>query len=140
MNLRPVLYGYEGSTYTRMARLALELKGVDHDFVEVAAWDGTEKIPEHKGRHPFGKVPVFCHGSFEIYETAAITRYVDECFPGPPLQPVDARGRARMHQIICVHDNYIQPCWVRILASEIHFNPLYGTPVDEALVHLIKQN
>jgi glutathione S-transferase len=134
MNARPVLYGYEGSTYTRMARLALALKGVDYDFVEVAAWDGTRRIPEYQDRHPFAKVPVFSHRTFELYETSAITRYVDESFPGPALQPDGARERAQMNQIICVHDNYIQPCWIKILASEILFNPLYGQAADEGLV------
>ena len=134
MTERAVLYGYEGSTFTRMARRALALKGVGYDFVEVAAWDGTRKIPEHRDRHPFAKVPVFRHGSFEIYETSAITRYVDESFPGPALQPAGARERARMNQIVLVHDNYIQPCWVKVLASELIFNPLYGEAVDEELV------
>jgi len=131
---RPVLYGYEGSTFTRMARLALALKGVDYDFVEVAAWDGSRKIPEHRGRHPFAKVPVFSHGAFELYETGAITRYVDEAFPGPALQSSEAAARACMHQIISVHDNYVQPCWIKLLVSQLLFNPLCGEAVDEGLV------
>ena len=134
MTTRPVLYGYEGSTFTRMTRLALALKGVDFDFVEVAAWDGTRKLPEHLDRHPFAKVPVFSHGIFALYETTAITRYVDEAFPGPALQPAEAPARARMNQIIAVHDNYVQPCWVKVLAAQLLFNRLYGESVDEGLV------
>lgn len=134
MTARPVLYGYEGSTFTRMARLALALKGVGYDFVEVAAWDGTGKLPEHLDRHPFAKVPLFIDGAFELYETAAITRYVDEAFPGTALQPSEAPARARMQQIISVHDHYVQPCWIRILASQLLFNPLYGAATDDGLV------
>jgi len=128
------LFGYEGSTYTRMARLALALKDVAYDFIEVAAWDGTEKLPEHIGMHPFLKVPVLQHGDFQLFETAAITQYLDETFDGPPLQPSVVKERTRMRQLIGIHDNYVQPSWVRVLASQILFNPLYGESTDEDLV------
>jgi glutathione S-transferase len=48
-------------------------------------------------RHRFGKIPAFEHAGFRLYETGAITRYVDEAFPGPRLQPDDPRDRARMN-------------------------------------------
>lgn len=55
---------------------------------------------------PFGKIPAFEHAGFRLYEAAAITRYVDEALPGPPLQPADPRDRARMTQIVSILDSY----------------------------------
>ena len=34
-------------------------------------------------------MPAFEHDGFRLFETAAITRYVDEAFAGPALQPAD---------------------------------------------------
>jgi glutathione S-transferase len=43
-------------------------------------------------RQPFAKVPGFEHDGFALYETQAIMRYVDERFPGTPLQPEDVHA------------------------------------------------
>jgi glutathione S-transferase len=103
---RMCLYGLERSVYTRIARLALEEKGVPYLLKEVEIF-GPGGVPdEHWLRHPFGRIPVLGDEDFELYETSAITRYVDEAFPGPPLQPGNVRSRARMNQIIGLLDAY----------------------------------
>lgn len=101
-----VLFGLERSVYTRIARLAIEEKGVPCTLEEVEIF-GADGVPaEHFARHPFGRIPVLQHGDFSIYETGAITRYVDEAFPGPTLQPQDPVLRARMNQVIGLLDAY----------------------------------
>lgn len=101
-----LLFGLERSVYTRIARLALEEKGVAYSLNEVEIF-GPGGVPEeHFERHPFGRIPVLQHGNFSLYETGAITRYVDEAFPGPALQPTDPPLRARMNQVIGLLDAY----------------------------------
>ena len=100
------LYGLERSVYTRIARLALEEKGVAYTLHEVEIF-GPDGVPAvQRARHPFGRIPAFAHGDFQLYETGAITRYIDDAFDGPALQPADAALRARMNQIISVLDAY----------------------------------
>jgi glutathione S-transferase len=100
------LYGLTRSVYTRIARLALEEKGVDYRLHEVEIF-GPEGVPaEHRARHPFGRIPALEHAGFRLYETSAITHYVDEAFDGPPLQPREPAARARMNQIIGLLDAY----------------------------------
>jgi glutathione S-transferase len=102
----PVLYGLSRSVYTRMARLALEEKGVRYTLEEVEIF-GPEGVPdEHLARQPFGRIPAFAHDGFTLYETGAITRYVDEAFTGRRLQPQEPRARARMNQVIGIVDSY----------------------------------
>ncbi len=134
MTSKPVLYGYDASTYTRIARLALVEKGVDHDYTRVADWSGYEKLAGFEDLHPFTKVPVLEHGGFHLYETGAIVRYVDEVFDGPALQPASARARARMGQIISVYDSYAFPVWVKVLVTQRLFQPLTGTAPDETAI------
>lgn len=101
-----VLYGLEYSVYTRIARLALLEKAVPH-LLETVEIFGPQGVPEeHLERHPFGRIPVLRHRHFELYETTAITRYVDEAFPGSVLQPSRPEERARMNQIIGLLDAY----------------------------------
>src|SRR5262249_12100896 len=87
----PVVYGHAYSTYTRTARLVLEEKGIEYELEEVDILQGAGQSPAHLARQPFGKVPAFEHDGFRLYETIAITRYIDEAFPGPKLQPADAK-------------------------------------------------
>ena len=96
----PVVYGPAYSTYTRTARLALEEKGVDYKLEEVDILTGAGQSPAHLARQPFGQVPAFEHEGIKLYESGAITRYIDEVFPGPKLQPADPKRRARMMQFI----------------------------------------
>lgn len=100
----PILYGPGYSTYVRSVRLALAEKGVHYQFEEFDFFQGMPA--EQLARHPFGKVPAFRHDDFQLYETPAITRYVDEAFPGPSLQPETPRQRARMTQVIGILDGY----------------------------------
>lgn len=122
----PVLYGAEYSVYTRIARLALMAKGVPYRFeiVDVFAADAD------RSRHPFGKIPVLEHDGFRLYEAGAIGRYVDEAFAGPALQPEDARGRARVAQVVSVLDSYaFQP-----LVMEIYLQRVSREAPDEARI------
>jgi glutathione S-transferase len=131
---KPIVYGPAYSTYARTARLALEEKGVDYDLVEVDILQGAGRAPEHLARHPFGKVPAFEHEGFTLYETDAITRYVNEAFPGPDLEPSDARGRARMTQAIGVIGGYAYPCLITQIVIQRMVMPMLGNASDEAAI------
>ena len=101
-----LLFGLERSVYTRIARLALEEKEVSYSLQEVEIF-GPGGVPaEHLERHPFGRIPVLRCGALSLYETSAITRYVDEAYPGPALQPSDPLSRSRMNQAIGLLDAY----------------------------------
>jgi glutathione S-transferase len=101
----PVLHGYRPSVYTRAARLALVEKGVAFEEAEIDPF-ASEPSADYLALHPFNRVPTLVHDGFVLYETGAITRYVDRTFPGPALQPADARALARMDQIIGIVDAY----------------------------------
>ncbi|RON47717.1 glutathione S-transferase family protein [Pseudomonas frederiksbergensis] len=100
------LYGFDGSTYVRTAKMLLVEKGADFDQVQVNVIKGEPHLPEHLVRHPFGKVPVIDHDGFRIIETAAIMAYLDEVLPGPSLTPDNAHDRARNHMAMSIYDAY----------------------------------
>ncbi|SEM13270.1 glutathione S-transferase [Roseovarius azorensis] len=103
---KPVLYGFDGSTYVRTVRMVLADKGIEYDQVPVNVLAGEPRQPEHLKRHPFGKVPVLDIDGIRIRETDAICRYLEDIAPKPPLVPDDARARARMNEAIGLIDSY----------------------------------
>ncbi|MDF2764927.1 MAG: glutathione S-transferase [Rhodospirillales bacterium] len=123
------LYGTPISTYVRTVRMALVEKDVPYDLVE-----GWPDNPEIAKRQPFGKIPAFRHGDFELYEAFAIARYVDEAFRGPALQPADAKSRARMTQLVSMHSSYCYPTVIGGIVIERVAPKLFNRPADEAKV------
>jgi glutathione S-transferase len=79
---------------------------------------------------PFGRVPTLVHDGFALYETGAITRYIDRTFPGAALQPSEPRALARMDQVIGIVDSYGYWPMVRQVFSHGVFRRRTGQPVD----------
>lgn len=103
---KPVLYGFNGSTYVRTVRMVLADKGVEYEQVPVNVLEGEPRQPEHLARHPFGKVPVLDIDGMRIRETDAICRYLDETLSGVSLVPDDPKDRARMNEAISLINSY----------------------------------
>ena len=111
-----ILRGPAHSTFLRTARLALEEKGVAHALREADLPQAGDRRPGRAARHRPWDAPVLEHDGFSLSETAAVTRYVDETFPGPALQPADVRDRARMAQVIALADHHLHgPPAMRLL-------------------------
>lgn len=128
-----VLHGYRYSVYLRIVRLTLAEKGVDYEGIEVNPF--APDVPaSYLALHPFGRVPALVHDGFPLYETAAITRYVDRAFRGPALQPTGAQALARMDQVIAIVDSYGYWPMVRQLFVQAVMAPRRGQPTDPAEV------
>ena len=127
------LHGYRYSVYLRIVAMTLVEKNVAWTHVEVDPF--AETIPDtYLALNPFGRVPTLVHDGFVLYETTAITRYIDEAFGGTALQPADPRERARMNQIVAVADSYGYWPMVRQVFSQRVFRPAEGGAGDEAAV------
>lgn len=105
--MKPVLYGASYSVYVRVARLALLEKKIDHDLVEIDIFAEGGPPPDYLKLQPFARIPALQHGDLSIYETGAITRYLEEAFPGPRLLPEAPAARARVNQVMSVLDHYL---------------------------------
>jgi glutathione S-transferase len=129
---KPRVFGADYSVYVRSVRLALEEKGIDYELEPVDVFAASGPPASHLERQPFGRIPAFEHGDFRLYETGAITRYIDEAFAGPRLQPIDLRHRARMNQIVSIADSYLYPTLVWGIYVEQVSKPRDGISPDAA--------
>jgi glutathione S-transferase len=127
------VYGIPGSPFLRSVEIALNEKGLEYELQ--ALTPGEHKGEEYLKKHPFGRVPAFEHDGFELYETQAIIRYLDDRFPQPPLSPVDAQQRARMNQVVGIIERYFFPKAAAPIAFNRIIGPrLLGMAGDEAAI------
>lgn len=115
------LFGFAGSTFVRTARMACVEKHVEHQLRPLEF-----RADSHRALHPFLRMPVLRAGELVLYETLAITTYIDEAFDGPQLIPGGASGRARALQWISTCSDYLYRDLVGALLTE-------EDPADEVL-------
>ena len=128
------LLGLRISVYTRIARLALEEKGIDYELEEVDIFADDGPPANYLALNPFGTIPTLLHGDLVLYETSAINRYIDEISPGASLQPSVPAERARMNQIISMLDNYCYRPMVWDVYVQRVVVPTSGGVADEACI------
>ena len=105
------LHSFHLSSTSFRVRIALNLKGLDYEYVPVQLrWqDGDHDRPEYRAWNPQGNVPVLEEGDARLVQSLAIFEYLEETYPEPPLLPRDALGRARVRSLALFVACEIQP-------------------------------
>ena len=71
------LHGFDVSNYYNMIKLAMAIKGIEHQSVIVY----PNQSPEYLGLSPMGKVPALETDQGVLVETNIILEYLDEGLP-----------------------------------------------------------
>ncbi len=122
-----VVHSHPGSPFGRAVMATLEEKGAPFRLARLAP-----KSPEHLALHPFGRIPIFEHDGFRLYETQAILRYLDRVLPSPALTPSDPKRAARMDQLMNINDWYLfQGVGNVIIFHRVVGPKVLGTTPDE---------
>jgi maleylacetoacetate isomerase len=90
-----ILYDYWRSSAGYRVRIALNLKGVAHERVDVSLLDGDQRTPEHLARNPQGLVPTLAIDGHHFSQSLAILDYLDAKYPDPPFVSKDPAARAK---------------------------------------------
>lgn len=93
------LYSYYRSSASYRVRIALALKGIDHELVTVDLRQSEHSQADYRDTNPEGLVPLLEDGELRISQSMAILEYLEERFPRPALLPADAAGRARVRAL-----------------------------------------
>ncbi len=96
------LYGYWRSSASYRLRIALNLKGIQREEIEINLLDGEHRGPEYLAVNPQGLVPAMEEGGRVFGQSLAILEYLEETHPDPPLLPSDPAERARVRQLALV--------------------------------------
>ena len=138
-----IFYGTPQSTYVRTVRLLLAEAKIDYNLKDVGIFNGDNETEEYLAKNPFGKVPTVQVDGIEIYETAAITYYINEGIAGGKFTPPDLLMQTRMRQIMAIIDNYLYPPAVGTIVIQNLIVPDQGgetnrQAVEDAIVPTIK--
>jgi maleylpyruvate isomerase len=107
--LRVTLFSYWRSSCSHRVRIALNLKGLDYEYVPVNLLEGEQRHEEHRARSPTGYVPCLVLDDATYVESVAIIELLEERFPTPRLYPADAHGRARVRALVEIVNSGTQP-------------------------------
>lgn len=102
-----VLYHNDLSVCSAKVRMALAEKNVPWRGVHLDLRAGDTQTPEYTALNPNQLVPTLVHDGQVLMESNIIVAYVDEAWPDPPLQPVDAISRARMRLRMKLLDDWV---------------------------------
>jgi maleylacetoacetate isomerase/maleylpyruvate isomerase len=118
------LHNYFRSSASFRVRIALNLKGLDYDYIPVHIARGEHKTGSFSAISPDMLVPLLEDEGERFSQSMAIIEYLDEVHPEPALLPHDPVGRAHVRAL------------AQSIACEIH--PLNNLRVLKYLVRELK--
>ncbi len=130
-----IFYGTPMSTYVRTVRLLLAEANInDYELKDIGIFNGDNETAEYLAKHPFGKVPTVEIDGITIYETTAITYYINQKLAGGKFAPPDLLSQTRMHQIMAIIDSYLYPPAVGTIVIQNLIVPDQGGTTDQQAV------
>jgi maleylacetoacetate isomerase len=103
------LYSYWRSLATFRVRIALNLKGLKYESINIDLDGGQQNKTDYKSVNPQMVIPSLVEDDGNVlYQSLAIMEYLNEVYPEPPLLPKDPKGRARVRalSLITVADSH----------------------------------
>lgn len=90
------LYTYFRSSASYRVRIALNLKGLEHqsEYIHLLKNGGEQHSKHYAAKNPQGLVPTLTDGEDDYFQSLAIIEYLDEKYPTPPLLPESLREKA----------------------------------------------
>lgn len=96
------LYHLWLSPYCRKVRVVLKEKKLDFELKVESVW---ERRPEFLALNPAGQVPVLVEeDGTTVSDSVAISEYLEEVYPEPPLVGRDAKERAEVRRLVAWFD------------------------------------
>ncbi len=90
------LYNYYRSGTSHRVRIALNLKGIDFDYVPVNLLEREHKSDAYLAINPQGLAPALTVDGHTLTQSPAILEWIEESWPEPPLLPEDRFERAHV--------------------------------------------
>ncbi|EEG08654.1 maleylacetoacetate isomerase [Pseudogulbenkiania ferrooxidans] len=103
------LYNFFRSGTSHRLRIALNLKGLDYQYLPVDLRSEEHLGATFKALNPQGLVPALVDGEHTLIQSPAIIEWLEERYPTPPLLPADPDGRARVRALAALVGCDIHP-------------------------------
>ncbi|AKU11146.1 maleylpyruvate isomerase [Azoarcus sp. CIB] len=103
------LYNFFRSGTSHRLRIALNLKGIDYEYVAVDLRTEEHLGAEFRAVNPQALVPALTEGDLTLIQSPAIIEWLEERYPTPALLPANAEDRARVRALAAIVGCDIHP-------------------------------
>ena len=103
------LYNFFRSGTSHRLRIALNLKGLDYDYVAVDLRSEEHLGTSFKALNPQGLVPALVDNDQIFIQSPAIIEWLEERYPNPALLPANPNDRARVRALAAIIGCDIHP-------------------------------
>src|SRR5712692_1684743 len=95
------LYNFFRSSASYRVRIALNLKGLQYEYVAIhlRRGGGEQYTPAYKALNPQGIIPTLADDGRVLTQSLAIIEYLEERYPEPALLPRDPADRATVRSM-----------------------------------------
>jgi len=109
------LFGGCFCPFVQRVWIALELKGMDYQYIEVDPYAKPKLLTDI---NPRGLVPALKHGDWGCYESTVLLEYLEDLNTGTPLLPKDPQDRASARLWVDHVNRNIVPGFYRFLQAQ----------------------
>jgi maleylpyruvate isomerase len=105
------LYSYWRSSASHRVRIALQLKGLEYEYVAVhlASDGGQQYSAAYRALNPQSRVPTLETPEGVLTQSVAIMEWLEETYPDPQLLPATPAARARVRAMAQLVVADVQP-------------------------------
>jgi maleylacetoacetate isomerase len=104
------LYNFHGSSTSYRARIVLNLKGLQYEYIPIRL-DKGEHLSDSYGKiNPMRGVPTLeLENGARLYQSSVIIEYLEENYPAPSLLPKEPIARARVRALAAIVGSDMHP-------------------------------
>jgi len=103
------LYTFFRSGTSHRLRIALNLKGLQYEYLPVNLRTEQHLTPEFRALNPQRLVPALVNEGKVLTQSPAIIKWLEERYPTPALLPADPDQRARVRALAAIVGCDIHP-------------------------------
>lgn len=93
------LHGYFRSSTSYRLRIALNLKGLEYEYVPVNLVTSEQKSVDYTSHNPFGSVPLLQADGRDRAQSMAQLEWLEEAYPEPSLLPGSLEDRFTVREL-----------------------------------------
>ncbi|CAN4115460.1 unnamed protein product [Withania somnifera] len=116
---------------SRAILIFCKLNGIEFEEVHIDLSKGQHRSPEYQEVNPMKQVPSIVHGTFKLFESHAILRYLASAFPGVAdhWYPSDLQKRANVESVLDWHHSNLRRGSAGYVFNSV-LAPAFGLPVN----------
>ncbi|WP_092511575.1 glutathione S-transferase N-terminal domain-containing protein [Xenorhabdus mauleonii] len=135
-----ILYGYQSSSATKRVMLALKLKHIIYDYVEIDLSEGEHRSCAFHQLNVQRKVPMLTHDQYSLTQSLAIIEYLDEIVPPKSLLPENPTDRAWSRSFAGIFISDYHPLITRRVVEKLHGSSFDEDEIREWKTYWLKES